>query len=87
MSARISRLDDLRAKAAAILSAAGSEPTDSQISTYKSILDDFFEAGGGKEDMIVRIGEHFFDYFVKGGSHDRSYQGIPVNPLNLNTFH
>lgn len=69
-------LDTLRQQAGEILSKVGSSPSSEQVQQYKAIIDKFFELGGSKEDYIVRIGETFFDYFVKGGSHDRSYQGM-----------
>lgn len=68
-------LNALRVEACRILSSVGSNPSNEQISQYHAVLDEFLQKEGSKEDYIVRVGEMLFDYFVKGGSHDRSYQG------------
>ena len=68
-------LNALRTKACDILSVVGTCPSTEQATNYSHILDRFLQLNGPKDDYIVKIGETFFDYFVKGGVHDRTFQG------------
>ncbi len=75
-------LESLKAEAASLLASVGANNTPSIADRYNSICQSFLSLGGDSNDMIIRIGETMFNFFVKGGMNDRSQQGpCPDDPL------
>eukprot|EP01034_Spumella_vulgaris_P039538 gene39538-48852_t len=68
-------IEETRKKAAEIITNAKNLPTAEIGVQYNANLNEFIAAGGPKTDMIVRIGEQMFDFFVVDGLNDRSHQG------------
>lgn len=76
MSSSEDMITQLKSSVYNLLNTVGNnEVSLDQMNQYKSILDDFLKFGGSKDDIIVKIGETFFNYFLKGGLNDRSTQG------------
>lgn len=69
------KIEETRKKAAEIIANAKNIPSGEVATQYNANLQEFIEAGGAKTDMIVRIGEQMFDFFMSGGLNDRSNQG------------
>lgn len=71
----IANVEELRQKAAQIIANAKNLSNAEVALQYNANLEEFIAAGGSHTDMIVRIGEQMFDFFVQGGLNDRSNQG------------
>jgi hypothetical protein len=69
------KIEETRRKAAEIIANAKNVTNAEVAEQYNANLKEFLAAGGSKSDMIVRIGEQMFDFFLEGGLNDRSKQG------------
>jgi len=69
------QIEELRQKAAQIIANAKNLPSNEIGALYNANLTEFLAAGGPRTDMIVRIGEQMFDFFMEDGLNDRSHQG------------
>jgi hypothetical protein len=70
-----SKVEETRQKAAQIIANAKNLPTGEVAAQYNANLEEFLAAGGSRTDMIVKIGENMFDFYMDGGLNDRSHQG------------
>jgi hypothetical protein len=69
------KIEETRKKAAEIIANAKNLGNAEVAVQYNANLEEFIAAGGSHTDMIVRIGEQMFDFFIAGGLNDRSNQG------------
>mmetsp|Transcript_99291 Transcript_99291/g.194981 ORF Transcript_99291/g.194981 Transcript_99291/m.194981 type:complete len:454 (-) Transcript_99291:318-1679(-) len=69
------KIEETRKKAAEIIANAKNLSNGEVAAQYNANLEEFLAAGGSRSDMIVRIGEQMFDFFMAGGLNDRSTQG------------